>query len=44
MIDLPAGFDLALLLSDFYTLVAPFLTLGLLISFGVVVLKIFRRI
>jgi hypothetical protein len=33
-----------LLFSSFYTLVAPFLTLGRLVSLRVVVLKILRRI
>lgn len=44
MITLPADFDLVQLFSDFYTLAAPFVSIGLLIASAMIINRLFKRI
>jgi|GEM_PF-1806323 len=43
MIRLPAGFDIALLFSDFFQLAAPFVSIALLIATATLINKICKR-
>lgn len=43
MITLPAGFDVGLLISDFFALAAPFIGISLLIGFGFLIIKIMPK-
>lgn len=42
MLQLPAGFDVSVLLSDLFTISAPFAGLILLVSAGFLVLRVIR--
>ena len=44
MIDLPPGFDVAALMTDLFTLAAPFAGTGFMIAGAFLLMNIFRRI
>jgi len=43
MMILPEGFDVALLISDFTAVATPFVGLALLLSTGVLIMRILKR-
>lgn len=43
MISLPAGFDPALLISDFFTLAAPFIEISFIVACGFLIVNVLKR-
>jgi uncharacterized metal-binding protein YceD (DUF177 family) len=44
MISLPPGFDISQLVADLFALAIPFLSLAALVTVGLIILKLFRRV
>jgi hypothetical protein len=44
MIDLPPGFDVALLFNDLFLIATPFVGTGFLIAAGFLIMNVFKKI